>query len=212
MSQRRRPGMARGNSSQEADRIEARRREVAKLRAMGFSMTEIAAQVRAHRQTVSADLKALRIEWQKERTQSYDQWVASQLADLRLVQQTALKDYRESGGETVTTTTCEGPHGVTTTTKRERRSPDARFLETFRKTVADISALLGTDDPAAFHLRQAGTVEGNEQVVEIVVDDREQLEAFRDEAGHFSLEGFREAITAARTVPPAATVPDLRRP
>jgi predicted transcriptional regulator len=72
------------------DAIAQRRQKVAALRLMHYSEREIAAELGISPATAHRDIVAVRQEWAERRTQTYESWVAEELAKLDLIERAIL--------------------------------------------------------------------------------------------------------------------------
>jgi transcriptional regulator with XRE-family HTH domain len=68
------------------DAVEERRQKVSALRLMHYTQREIARELDVSASTVNRDLAAVREEWATRRTQTYEQWVAEELAKIDLLE------------------------------------------------------------------------------------------------------------------------------
>jgi transcriptional regulator with XRE-family HTH domain len=68
------------------DAVEERRQKVSALRLMHYTQREIARELDVSASTVNRDLAAVREEWAARRTQTYESWVAEELAKIDLLE------------------------------------------------------------------------------------------------------------------------------
>jgi Trp operon repressor len=74
----------------EDDAFAERRQKVAALRLMHWTQREIAAELGVSASTINRDLIRIRDEWAERRTQSYQEWVAEELAKIDLIERAIL--------------------------------------------------------------------------------------------------------------------------
>jgi Trp operon repressor len=72
------------------DMLAQRRQKVSALRLMHYTQREIAAEIGVSVATVNRDLAVVRAEWAERRTQSYESWVAEELAKIDLLERAIL--------------------------------------------------------------------------------------------------------------------------
>jgi len=72
------------------DAIAERRQKVSALRLMHYTEREIAAELGISPATAHRDIAACRAEWAERRTQSYESWVAEELAKIDLLERAIL--------------------------------------------------------------------------------------------------------------------------
>jgi Trp operon repressor len=72
------------------DEMAQRRQKVSALRLMHYTQREIAAEIGVSVATVNRDLAVVRAEWAERRTQSYEAWVAEELAKIDLLERAIL--------------------------------------------------------------------------------------------------------------------------
>jgi len=72
------------------DLLAERRQRVSALRLMHYTQREIAAELGVSVATVNRDLAVVRAEWAERRSQSYETWVAEELAKLDLIERAIL--------------------------------------------------------------------------------------------------------------------------
>jgi len=72
------------------DLLAERRQRVSALRLMHYTQREIAAELGVSVATVNRDLAVVRGEWAERRSQSYETWVAEELAKIDLIERAIL--------------------------------------------------------------------------------------------------------------------------
>jgi len=72
------------------DALAERRQRVSALRLMHYTQREIAAEIGVSVATVNRDLAVVRAEWADRRSQSYESWVAEELAKIDLLERAIL--------------------------------------------------------------------------------------------------------------------------
>jgi transcriptional regulator with XRE-family HTH domain len=72
------------------DALAERRQRVSALRLMHYTQREIAAEIGVSVATVNRDLAVVRAEWAERRSQSYESWVAEELAKIDLLERAIL--------------------------------------------------------------------------------------------------------------------------
>jgi Trp operon repressor len=72
------------------DTLAERRQRVSALRLMHYTQREIAAEIGVSVATVNRDLAVVRAEWADRRSQSYESWVAEELAKIDLLERAIL--------------------------------------------------------------------------------------------------------------------------
>jgi transcriptional regulator with XRE-family HTH domain len=79
-----------GKLDADDDMLAQRRQKVSALRLMHYTQREIAAEIGVSVATVNRDLAVVRAEWAERRTQSYESWVAEELAKIDLLERAIL--------------------------------------------------------------------------------------------------------------------------
>jgi sigma54-dependent transcription regulator len=79
-----------GKLDADDDMLAQRRQKVSALRLMHYTQREIAAEIGVSVATVNRDLAVVRAEWADRRTQSYESWVAEELAKIDLLERAIL--------------------------------------------------------------------------------------------------------------------------
>jgi len=72
------------------DALAERRQRVSALRLMHYTQREIAVEIGVSVATVNRDLAVVRAEWAERRSQSYESWVAEELAKIDLLERAIL--------------------------------------------------------------------------------------------------------------------------
>jgi hypothetical protein len=152
-------------SKQQYSIIVARRREVARLLSMGWSLVEIANHVQYHVNTVCKDAQWVRSEWLKNAGLDYDHYVSTLLGKYEQASAAAWDAYWNAANR----------HGEIN---------QARYLDIFVKCQDRIRELLGVDDRVKFEEART-TAESviDAEIVEVTVRSRDELEAAKDEHG-----------------------------
>jgi hypothetical protein len=131
---------------QKQEHILARRHEVATLYLAGHLQAEIARVVHVSQQQVSADLKALRAQWQASALRDFDASKALELAKIDQVERACWLGWERSltPKTTILAERKTGEHaGRKRSRRREGQAGDPRFLEGVLNCVKQRCAILG---------------------------------------------------------------------
>lgn len=175
------------------DGVLLRRRRLTEMRLMGWSRAEMAKELDVCEMTISRDLVHLREDWQRELKSGRDALMQDQVEHLYFIRNKAIESFLKSLEPAHKRVTKESDEGVEVSTTVEEQCGDPRFLEIVRKATADLRDLHGLIDPELSNARLAGDAAVTD-VIEVVIEDRTQLEHFRDEQGAISIESFRRRL------------------
>ena len=164
------------------DAASIRRVQVADLRLQGMTIQQIADEIGVDPRTIHKDLQVLRDGWQTRMAQSYDTHMAVRFERANAIFTKAWKGYAATVSEKL-------PGGNPT------------LLEIARKAELDIRTLLGLPGPIEFQGKRVSSEDGAGtglvDIVEVVVDSREELVAITGEDGIISLAGYQKQLQEA---------------
>ena len=163
--------------------------QISGLYIRGYSPEQIVRRTGCDPCDVKRCLATARKHWRKRATKAYDDLVAHEVAKLDEVERAAWEGWDRSLREEVQAVSeeSEGPKGPTvkTGTKRTTKAGSPAFLATITATVKQRCDLLGLTRGEADN-----TTDDAPEVVELVIDTREEAEEFRA----ISMGDYRKAL------------------
>jgi hypothetical protein len=176
-----------------ADAALLRRRRLTEMRLMGWSVPEMAKDLDCCTRTILRDLELLREDWKRELKLNRDEMMADQVQHLYFIRNRAIESFLKSLEPAHKRVVKESYEGVETSNTTEEQCGDPRFLEVIRKATADLRDLHGLIDPELANARITADATVTD-VIEVVIEDRAQLEHFKDEQGAISIDAFRRRL------------------
>ena len=164
---------------QKADRRIEGAARIANLYVRGYSPEQITRKLGCDRADVLKCISIARKRWRKRASKAYDDLIAHEVAKLDEVERSAWDGWDRSLREEVQTGNeeTEGPKGPTikTSVKRVTKAGSPAFLQTITATVKQRCELLGLTKGES----EDTTADDAPEVVELVIDTREEAEEFR---------------------------------
>lgn len=165
------------DSELEAELTHDRRRKIVQLRRDGHSVREIGKNLKIRAELVVTSLDEARKEYLSSVSKDYEEMIAEQFGALVELRTEALKSFDQ--------------------TKHTKGKPagDAKFLAIARDLTNDIINFLGLKDRQDYEMRRAvPTGDNASEVLEVVVNSRDEVELLRDENGNISLAAYQKLI------------------
>lgn len=177
------------SQTQKADARTRLSSQIAGLYIRGYSPEQIVRRIGCEPADVKRCLTIARKHWKKRATKAYDDLLAHEVAKLDEVERAAWDGWDRSLREEVQAVNeeSEGPKGPTvkTGTRRTTKAGSPAFLQTIAATVKQRCELLGLTKGEA-----DSTADDAPEVVELVIDTREEAEEFRS----ISMGEYRRAL------------------
>ena len=143
--------------SQDASHLRAtRRRELARLRAQGYSLDEIARQLGVHRNTITNDVRAIEQEYLDQTRRTMEAIVQREVQRLEQARSQAWRDFYEHANR----------HGET---------QQATYLDLVLEASRQLASLLRLSDPGS-HDSEIG-IQQRPKVIEVTIRTREQADS-----------------------------------
>lgn len=175
--------------TQKADARNRLASQIAGLYVRGYSPDQISRRLGCNPAEVKRCLSIARKHWRKRATKAYDDLLAHEVAKLDEVERAAWDGWDRSLREEVQAVSeeSEGPKGPTvkTGTRRTTKAGSPAFLATITATVKQRCELLGLTKGEADN-----AADDAPEVVELVIDTREEAEEFRA----ISMGDYRKAL------------------
>jgi len=163
------------SSAQRAHVIAARRRDVARLAARGFTISEISQRCGVAYKTAEKDLRTVEEQWWQHTQRDYETIYRAEVSKLEVARQQVLNDYYD----------CANRHGETHQTA---------YMAQFVRLTQQLHELMRLNDPAGRHQSEMAADE-SVQVVEVAVETRRQAEAIQSGVLDFDLLAEIQQVT-----------------